>query len=90
MFETVIAIAYDQRLASEIVHQLRAIGFADAQFLTHRGTGSCSVRIAVRVQGAAERSCATGLVRDAGGDVEDCLTPATRKSLAMTCAGAVP
>ena len=88
--DTVIAIAADQHHATEIVHQLRAVGFADAQFISHRGGSPHGVRIAVQVRDSAERTCATGLVRDVGGDVEDRLTATTRRSLAMTCAGMVP
>ena len=88
--ETIVAVTADHHLAAEILYQLRAVGFPDPEFIMHNPDDGGVIRILVRVDGPAERSYATDLVRDAGGEVEPGQhEPSTRPSLAMTIDRAV-
>lgn len=84
--DTVIAIAEDRQLASEILHRLHAGGFSDAESLLR--ADDTGIRIKVHVQSSSERSCAISLVRDVGGDVEGMGPEAIRPSLAMSARAA--
>ena len=88
--ETIVAVAADHHLAAEILHQLRTVGFPDPEFIGHHPDDGGVIRIIVRVDGPAERSYASDLVRDAGGEVESGHhETGTRRSLAMTIERAV-
>jgi hypothetical protein len=82
--ETIVAVAADHHLAAEILYQLRTVGFPDPEFIGHHPDDGGMIRIIVRVDGPAERSYASDLVRDVGGEVEPGQhDPGTRSSLAM-------
>ena len=97
---TVIAITEDRQIANEILHQLHAGGFSDAESLRHGDESLADadrdvnpdrpnrvdrgIRIKVSVKSRSERSCAISLVRDVGGDVEGLGPESIRQPLAMT------